>query len=184
MDNGKTYEKLIKSILNSVQFIKEVDNDKEMADAYQDTYTTEEQRKRDRKVTELLEEYVEGYKYKNKSNKWYKAILLVCSCGILLAFSVIFLILIWKVDFSEQSVSVNNLVELITVCITFLTLIVGILKIITKYVFPEKEEEYITRIVEIIQNNDLENKKENIRVQQNYLQEKNKSNAMDFIEKL
>lgn len=33
-----------------------------------------------------------------------------------------------------------------------------------KVVFPENEEEYITRIVEIIQNNDLEHKKENIRV--------------------
>ena len=54
--------------------------------------------------------------------------------------------------------------QLISVCITFLTLIVSILKIITKYVFPKKEEEYITRIVEIIQNNDLENKKENINV--------------------
>ena len=55
--------------------------------------------------------------------------------------------------------------ELVSVCVTFLTLIVGILQTITKYVFPEKEEEYITRIVEIIQNNDLENKKENIRAQ-------------------
>ena len=50
-----------------------------------------------------------------------------------------------------------------SVCLTFLTLIVGILKIITKYVFPVNDEEYITRIVELIQNNDLENKKENIR---------------------
>ena len=40
-----------------------------------------------------------------------------------------------------------------------------LLQTITKYIFPENEEEYITRIVEMIQNNDLENKKENIRVQ-------------------
>ncbi len=30
---------------------------------------------------------------------------------------------------------------------------------ITKYIFPVNDEEYITRIVELIQNNDLENKK-------------------------
>ena len=42
-------------------------------------------------------------------------------------------------------------------------MVVGILKIITKYVFSDKDEEYITKIVEIIQNNDLENKKENIK---------------------
>lgn len=39
-----------------------------------------------------------------------------------------------------------------------------LLKIITKDVFPVNDEEHITRIVELIQNNDLENKKENIRV--------------------
>ena len=60
--------------------------------------------------------------------------------------------------------SIESVIQLITACITFLTLIVSILKIITKYVFPANDEEYITRIVEIIQNNDLENKKENIRV--------------------
>ena len=58
-----------------------------------------------------------------------------------------------------------NVVQIISVCVTFLGLIIGLLQTITKYIFPENEEEYITRIVEMIQNNDLENKKENIRVQ-------------------
>lgn len=75
-----------------------------------------------------------------------------------------------KIDFTKQNNSINSLVEVISVCITFLSLIIGVLTIITKYVFPEKEEEYITRIVEIIQNNDLENKKENIAVQMKVVQ--------------
>ena len=61
--------------------------------------------------------------------------------------------------------SIANVVQIISVCVTFLGLIIGLLQTITKYIFPENEEEYITRIVEMIQNNDLENKKENIRVQ-------------------
>ena len=32
---------------------------------------------------------------------------------------------------------------------------------ITKYFFPENDEQYITTIVETIQQNDLENKREN-----------------------
>lgn len=36
-------------------------------------------------------------------------------------------------------------------------------KIITKYVFPQNEEEYITHIVKSIQDNDLKNKKANIK---------------------
>ena len=96
-----------------------------------------------------MEQYVEGYKYKNQSNKWYKGILLGCSCTILIAFSVIFIILILKMDFTNQNTSPGSLIEIISVCITFLSLIIGILTIIAKYVFPEKEEEYITRIVKL-----------------------------------
>lgn len=143
-----------------------------MADAYIDTYMTKQQRLRDKKVTELLNHYVRGYKYKIQSNKWYKGILLGCSCVILLAFSSVFIFLILKMDFTNQNGSFASLAEVISVCITFLSLIIGILTVIAKYVFPEHEEEYITRIVEIIQNNDLENKKENIMAQRKRVQEK------------
>ena len=186
MSDANAYDKIIKNILDSVQYIREVDNDKEMSDAYKDNYTTKEQRKRDKKVTELLEQYVEGYKYKNKSNKWYKGILFGFSCLILFVFSVVFIFLILNIDFAPESVSSAIVVEVITVCITFLSLIVGILTIIAKYVFPENEEEYITRIVEIIQNNDLENKKENIRVQQKHSNgdEEKKNNGLNIIDEL
>lgn len=64
-------------------------------------------------------------------------------------------------------------------------MIIGILTIIAKYVFPEKEEEYITRIVEIIQNNDLENKKENIAAQLKSSREKQDTKKeLDIIDKL
>ena len=120
---------------------------------------------RDRKITELLSTYVEVYNYKSKSNKWYKGILFFICVGILVAFCISFIVFICNVDFNGQANSVPNVIQLISVCITFLGLIVGLLQTITKYVFPENEEEYITRIVELIQNNDLENKKENIKVQ-------------------
>ncbi|MBO5088914.1 MAG: hypothetical protein J6C01_09585 [Lachnospiraceae bacterium] len=164
MANENNFKKTLQLIFDSVDYIKKVNSDDEMNDAYVDSFTTKEQRLRDKKVTELLELYVSGYKYKNNSNKWYKGILLGVSCLILLAFSIVFMVLMFKMDF-DNDVKVASVVQLISICVTFLTLIVGILTIITKYVFPENEEEYITRIVEIIQNNDLENKKENIRAQ-------------------
>lgn len=55
--------------------------------------------------------------------------------------------------------TLNETVALATACITYLTLVIGLMKIITKYVFPQKEEEYIARIVESVQVNDLANKK-------------------------
>ena len=165
MYKNNNFHEIFDSIMNSVEYIQNVNSNQEVDKVYNDEFTTHQQRLRDKKITELLECYVDGYKYKNKSNKWYKGIL-VGLCGlILLAFSIVFIIFICNVNLSDKGHSIGNVVELISVCVTFLTLIVGILQIITKYVFPEKEEEYITRIVEIIQNNDLENKKENIKVQ-------------------
>ncbi|MCU6698529.1 hypothetical protein [Laedolimicola ammoniilytica] len=165
MHNRKvSYRKNISQILNSVNFIQEVNNDQEMGREYIDEYTTKQQRLRDEKITELLTHYVEAYQFKIKSNKWYKGILLGICILILLTFCIVFVILMFRICITKNEMSAGNVAKLISVCVTFLTLIVGIMTIITKYVFPENEEEYITRIVEIIQNNDLEHKKENIRV--------------------
>ena len=53
-----------------------------------------------------------------------------------------------------------------TACVSFISLIIGLLTIITKYFFPENDEQYITAIVEAIQKNDLENKRENAKHEQ------------------
>lgn len=152
------------SIADSLTFFRPVDNDNDMNKAYVDTYATRQQKSRDRKITELLSTYVDTYNYKSKSNKWYKGILFFICIGILLAFCMSFIVFIRNVDFNGEANSIPEVIQFISVCVTFLGLIVGLLQIITKYVFPENEEEYITRIVELIQNNDLENKKENIKV--------------------
>lgn len=164
MNKKKKYQSEVSQIINSVEFIREVDNDKEMNKAYIDEYMTREQRLRDRKITELLSQYVDAYSYKNKSNKWYKGIMLGTCLLILISFCATFVILIFRCIGYKDEMYIKSIIQLVSVCVTFLTLIVSILKIITRYVFPKKEEEYITRIVEIIQNNDLENKKENINV--------------------
>lgn len=163
MLNSFHYQKTLSQIESTLGFFQEVDNDNEMNRAYIDEYTTSQQRKRDKTISELLQEYVDAYKRKNRSNFWFKLTLLGLCVLIISAFSVVFIILLMNFKDSTETASMASVAELISVCITFLTLIVGILTIITKYVFPENEEEYITRIVEIIQKNDLENKKENIK---------------------
>lgn len=157
-----SYEKVVRDILKSVYRIDDVKDDTKMP--YIDKFVTGEQKRRDKFITDLLEDYVNQYKYRNSSNRWYKNIIFVLCISVLMLFSVSFTILIFKCS-GKGSLSVEGVVQLVSVCITFLTLIIGILKIITKYVFPEKEEEYITRIVEIIQKNDLENKKQNIKAE-------------------
>lgn len=158
---------IVKGITESVSLIRSVNNDDELKNAYKDEFTTEQQKIRDKEVTNLLKYYTDGYRSKVKTNKVFKITLFIISCLILSGFSVIFCILLLDIKNIDNKEIIAGIVKTVTVCVTFLTLIVGILKIITKYVFSDKDEEYITKIVEIIQNNDLENKKQNIMVKSN-----------------
>ena len=134
---------------------------------FYDKFSTAEQKQRDRYVSNLLRSYVCNYENKNRMNTKYKSKLFY---GFLILTGI--LTLIFSVCIVYVLVNLKNLnateylIKILPICVTFVTLIISTLNIIVKYVFPEKEEEYITKIVEIIQNNDLENKKENIRCNQ------------------
>ena len=120
------------SISDSLTFFHPVDNDNDINKAYVDTYATRQQKSRDRKITELLSTYVETYNYKSKSNKWYKGILFFICVGILVAFCISFIVFISNVDFNGEANSIPDVIQLISVCVTFLGLIVGLLQTITK----------------------------------------------------
>lgn len=150
MNSNKEYQKTFSQIVKSLNRIKIINDEEEINNPYVDEFTTKQQRSRDKKITELLQFYVDAYNYKNKSNKWYKRILFGL-CAVSLVFfagTLIYLVLSFSV--SPEDSSIESGIQLITVCITFLTLIISVLKIITKHVFPANDEEYITRIVEII----------------------------------
>ena len=140
------------------------ETDRELA--YKDRFTTVQQKKRDEKITELLNHYVDAYRYKVKSGKWFRPIIFVLCMAIIAAFAVALVWLVCRVTTTDTAIEISDLVAFVTACITFLALIVELLKIITKYFFPENDEQYITKIVESIQNNDLENKRENARNQE------------------
>lgn len=108
--------------------------------------------------------YVDTYENKTKNNKIYKCVLFWLCVITLSVFSIAFLSAICFIFIDKKDEQISDyLVTMLPICITYLTLVISILKIIVKYIFPEKEEEYITKIVEIIEKNDLENKKENIK---------------------
>ena len=166
--NHKNKKQEFKTTLGDIErimpFFTSVDNTTQLEKTFTDEFITAEQKKRDKEITKLLTYYVLAYNEKRKSNPKYKKIILYLCCGIILVFSSLFIYLLIIVSKTMSSIAVNNVVALVTVCISYLTLVIGILKIITKYVFPQQEEEYITRIVEDIQKNDLKNKKTNIRI--------------------
>ena len=158
-----TFDEVLESINSGTTFLTTVSSDDDMNISYNDPYTTKQQKLRDEAVTDLLKSYVAAYKHKVKVNCWYKLIIFVGCIVIICSFSCIFKDCVISLLQKSETTDIKDSISLITVCLTFLTLVIGILQTITKYVFPENDEEYVTKIVEIIQNNDLENKKENIK---------------------
>ena len=114
---------------------------------------------RDKQITRLLEAYVDTYEDKVRKNKEYRSNILWTCITITVLFAIVLALLPFQVFGGDMEA--GDVVSFATACVSFLTLIVGLLHIVTKYVFPENDEEYITRIVEMIQTNDLKNKQEN-----------------------
>lgn len=179
----KRYEDFPESYSRIKQSLGRIDgigSDDNISNPYIDEYTTKEQQERDKSISELLALYVKAYRYKNQSNKVYKIILFaVCILSVVLFGGVLVYLMIYLNGSCEET-SVESIIQLVTVSVTFVTLIVSILKIITKYVFPVNDEEYITRIVELIQNNDLKNKQENIRVKSSIGRQKKNRDAAEI----
>ena len=68
MNSNKEFQKTVSQILSSLNRIKAINDDDEISNTYVDEFTTKQQRARDKKITELLQLYVDAYNYKNKSN--------------------------------------------------------------------------------------------------------------------
>lgn len=164
----KTTQDEFQKFFKKLQF-SEAENEDELG--YKDPFVTREQIKRDKHVTELLQEYVSFYKCKVKHSKICRYIILVPCVGIIIAFAILLIILSYRVVGIADAMTIKNLVAFITACLSFISLIIGLLTIITKYFFPENDEQYITTIVESIQRNDLDNKRENARNKQDSVKE-------------
>lgn len=128
---------------------------------YTDHFVTKEQALRDQEITKLLQAYVKTYENKVTVTTSRQNIIFALCIGIVSVFSVIFAIALILIFSKVNPDSTTGVVSFATACITFISLIVGLLMIITKYFFPKNGEKYITQIVETIQKNDLKNKREN-----------------------
>lgn len=128
----------------------------------EDKWQTQEQKKRDRRVTELFTAYVEFYQGKAKAGRGYKlSIFIICIIILLAVIGCLAAVTWFLINNSEKNP--GEIAAIISAYITLAVSIVGVFKLVVEYVFPKDDEKYITEIVKAIQQNDLENKKENIR---------------------
>jgi hypothetical protein len=126
-----------------------------------DDNLTEQQRLRDEYTTNLYKQFVDAHKEKQlfvKKSKesirswciaWVTLLILACIC--LSAFVLI--------GTERQA---TDVIALISSAVPLVAAVIGTLNIVTKHVFPENEEQYITDIVKAINENDLKNKQQNL----------------------
>lgn len=137
------------------------DDDAELDSGYKDPLVTAEQKHRDVQITALLSEYVKSYQKKVRHMSACRYIILIPCILIICLFAVLLICFSTQIMGAQSQLEIPDVVSFITACISFITLIMGLLTVITKYFFPENDEQYITAIVESIQKNDLKNKREN-----------------------
>ena len=163
MDTLETSQREIGDLVHGL-ILEDVKQDSDLD--YKDPFVTLQQKKRDQKITELLTEYVNFYKKKVRHSTICRYLILTPCVLIILGFAVLLGYFALRIVHAAAPLEIGDLVAFVTACVSFISLIIGLLTIITKYFVPENDEQYITAIVEAIQKNDLENKRENAKHEQ------------------
>lgn len=156
-------DKIIESVTSADHVIKTENLEVDL-----EALQTSEQKTRDRQISELLEQYLLFFRDKVESNRRFKKILFYFCLFIIFVFSASFLVFLVLFFSQKKNCDITATTQFIFSCVTFLSLIFGIMTIITKYVFPVGDESHITRIVELIQQNDLKHKIENLKYKNKY----------------
>ena len=156
-DGERFYSTYINYMNNIVRRQKNTIN--EDRTTYQEKFATKEQKSRDEVITSILHNYHKNYNNKIKYNKKHKErIIELCFTLIEIIFLIFIASIVLMLFCENLRNSIQGIASLLTVCVSLLGLIIGVFKIVTRYIFPEKEEEYITQIVSAIQENDYNTK--------------------------
>ena len=123
---------------------------------------TDEQRKRDKHTSILLEQFVKANDEKRAFAKIAKKVICVFCLG-WVSILIVTCIALACFILTQTKRTTTDIIALISALAPLLATIVGTLNIVTKHVFPEDEDRNITEIVKAIQDNDLKNKQVNIR---------------------
>lgn len=130
---------------------------------YVDHFQTKQQQKRDKVITKILREYASSYAKKGQvKEQCQKFMLFICCVFVMISvFGV--LGLTCRVVIAPESISD---LSALAAFVGFVSLVFGLITVITKYAFPEDDERYIADIVKAIQDNDLSHKIANMKLVQ------------------
>lgn len=137
----------------------QLENDGQLNDYFLD----EEARIRSRHITTILEQYAFAYTTKAKFQNFYRKVLFWGCSSIVVLFCIAIIAVVVVALCNLSSLDLSGAISIITPAISLVVAILELVRIITKYCFPENDEQYIVDIVTSIQTNDLEKYKENNR---------------------
>lgn len=125
-----------------------------------DNYDSEYQKERTNAITAILNNYKDSYQNKIKFQGRYRRILF-WGCSVIIGiFTFEVLYVLRQSIFAVNDFAVPGVITIVTGVLSLIVSILELVRIITKYCFPENDEEYIIKIVTSIQENDLEKYKE------------------------
>lgn len=125
----------IEKISAGIRENKEISREQFNDPNYKANYGTDEQVARDKQITTLLTKYVNNYSDKIEKNGEYKEhIFTVCESIIIMYAIIIPIVILFDCSNRRGRITTGtDVVALISVCVSFLGLIIGLMQIITKY---------------------------------------------------
>ena len=110
--------------------------------------------KRNKKLTSLLENYIEDRKKRIKSNDFFKKFIFWLFVGLLIILTVVLIIVFTKADINNPSFA--TVVSLGSTLGTYLASVLSIFQIMSKYLFPPDEEKDTIEMIKAVIQNDVE----------------------------
>lgn len=128
-----------------------------------DQYQYEEQKNRAHSISTILSHYEHSYDHKVRFQKRYRKILFWGCSTIIVLFAVSILCILYYAVSHSATIELAGVATVITAVLSLVVSMLELVHTITKYCFPENDDEYIVRIVESIQTNALETLRESNR---------------------
>lgn len=133
-------------------------------DQLKDNFHAEERKIRNQSITSILHCYKEEYQNKTAFQKWCRYVLFWGCSAIVVLFSIAVIVLVGFTVVNSSKLDLAGVAAIVTAALSLVFAIIKLMEIITKYCFPENDNEYIVQIVKAIQENDLASVKEANRI--------------------
>ena len=108
--------------------------------------------KRDRQLTNLLEEYIKQCIKRVRTNNFFKKTIFWVFIALLVMLTVAVAVVFWKTDMSN--ITISSVVALLSVAGTYLGSLISIFRIMSKYLFPIDELKDTIEMIKVLTDKD------------------------------